>query len=262
MNIDKEEYLFHINDENQRRHMRRVLDFIGISLKNHSVTTTDFMEPKLIDLAESILSHFDQLDYCVEGGFDNAERNIIVIYPWYHDYQRDQDSTLRAFEITNNIEGLKHSHVLGSILGLGLVRDKIGDIGIFPDKILVTVLEEVYDYILINLRKIDRSYVDIRPVDPYDLGSVVEKGKTIDLIASSKRLDVLIAEVYNLSRSKAKSLIDSGLVKVNYSVETKSHLDIEEKDLVSVRGHGRFRLDSYNGRTKKDRLKFSIFQPD
>ena len=71
------------------------------------------------------------------------------------------------------------------------------------------------------------------------------------VIVSSFRLDNLISKVFNLSRSKVKDMIQAELVKVNFAKETRSHLELELGDLVSVRHYGRFRLYDLEGNTKK-----------
>lgn len=258
MKIDKNEYLSHIQDDRSRNQLRRVLDFVVKTLKDHTLTYTDFLEPDLLEEAKIIIEDFDQLSYSIEGGFDNAERNIIAIYPWYYDYDGLADSPLRAIKITQHVEDIKHSQVLGSILGLGLVREKIGDIGFFDDKILVCILKEVEDYILDNLRQIHHYYVDVSQFSVEDLGSIEENLTERSLIVPSKRLDAVVSELYNISRSKTKALIEDKRAKLNYKVEIKSHTELQEEDLVSIRGFGRFKIKSFDGKTRKDKLRLTI----
>ncbi len=259
MKINKEEYLNHINGEKELMAMRRLLDLIEVTINRHSINYTDFLEPHMIKFGESILNRFEEISYSIEGGFSNSERKVIIIYSWYHFYENKTDSPLNGLEIKGNIENLDHRDVLGSILGLGIVRDKIGDIGFFKDSIKVSLLKDISSFVLYNLKKIKKENVEVALIDPDDLGEIVQEGTEKFIIISSMRLDSLISEAYNISRKDAQKLIESNLVKLNYAFETKTHKSIEEGDLVSVRGKGRFQIKKVEGLTKKERIKLILF---
>ncbi|MDO5028256.1 MAG: YlmH/Sll1252 family protein [Bacillota bacterium] len=260
MKINKDEYLLHLHDEKEKKAMKRVLDLVEITINRHSITYTDFLEPNLVEAAKSILNRFDQISYSIDGGFENAERNIISIYSWYYFYE-EKDLPLKALELKGNIENLDHRDVLGSLLGLGIVREKIGDIGFFPDSIKLVVSTDISTFILYNLNKVKHENIKVQEIPLADLGEIQVAGIDKDLIVSSLRLDQLVAEAYNLSRSQAQKLVASGLVKVNFSTEEKGHKNLEEGDLVSVRKKGRFKIKKINGLTKKGRIKTTIFYP-
>lgn len=262
MEINKEEYLYHIHDVDHENAMKRVLDLIEITLNRHILSHTDFLEPNLVKLAKSILNRFDDIEYVIDGGFENAERSVITIFNDYHYFDRQLDSPLRAFKITGNIGELEHRDVLGSVLGLGITRDKVGDIGFFEDSIKIVLHKDISDFILFNLRKIKREYIEIKEIPLSELGEIIEEGSIREVTASSMRLDCVISEAFNLSRSDAKKLIQSELVKVNFDTEDKFHKELEEKDLISVRGKGRVRIKKIGGLTKKERIKLTLFYPE
>lgn len=260
MKINKEEYLLHLTDDQEKKAMRRLLDFIEITINRHCITYTDFFEPNLVEAAKSILNRFDEIAYSIDGGFENAERKIISIYSWYYFYE-EKDLPLMALEIKGNIDNLDHRDVLGSLLGLGIVREKIGDIGFFPDAIRLVASTDISTFILYNLKKIKHENVSLREIPLKDLGELIIEGYDRDVIISSLRLDQLVAEAYNLSRSNAQKLISSKLVKVNFRLEEKCHKILEEGDLVSVRRKGRFKIKEITGLTKKGRIKAKFFYP-
>ena len=262
MLLDKNEYLSHINRQEDRVAMRRVLDLIESTITRHTVQCTDFLEPNLIELSQSILNRFTDIKYSIDGGFNNAERQMICIYPWYHFYNQKTDLNIKGISITGNIQGLRHSDVLGSILGLGIIRDKIGDIAFFDEKIKVAVHTDVYDFVLGHLGKIGREYVSVDPIGVDQLGEVIYSGTTKMIIAASMRLDALVSGVYNISRAQAKDLISKDLVKLNHRTENRSHIEGAIGDLVSTRGYGRFRVESLDGVTRSDRIRLTVFQPE
>ncbi len=261
MKINKEEYLLHIQDEKEKIQMKRVLDLIEITINRHTISYTDFLEPNLIRLAESILNRFREIGYHIDGGFENAERKIISIYSWYYFYEKNSDSKVVGLEIKGNINNIEHRDVLGSLLGLGLVRDIIGDIGFFENSIKVAINKDISNFIIYNLNKVKRENVKVKLIPGEDLGQIIVDGDEKFIIAPSMRLDSIISEALNLSRSDAQKYISSNLVKVNYSYETKAHKDLKIGDLISVRGKGRFHIKSSEGLTKKERIKLVLFFP-
>ena len=76
--------------------------------------------------------------------------------------------------------------------------------------------------------------------------SFIEKATTV----SSLRLDSVVSAATGLSREKSSNLIKGGYVTVMYNIiESPSH-QINEGDVFSVRGSGKFILFSINGKTK------------
>lgn len=262
MRLDKDKYLSHIRDDDEKISMRRVLDLIEMAVNKFITVHTNFLDPNLVELSKSILNRFDEIEYKVIGGFDNAERNVVCIYNVHSFYDDEENIPLRALFIKTNTENITHRDVLGSILGLGITRDKVGDISIGEDGVTVVLLEEIADYVKYNLEKVRRENVTISDVDLDELESIEEAGTTKSIILASLRLDAAVSEVYNLSRDTAQKLIRAELVKVNHAAVDKTHHLLEEGSLVSVRGKGRFKIISIDGYTKKDRVKLTIFRPE
>lgn len=77
-------------------------------------------------------------------------------------------------------------------------------------------------------------------------------------IVPSLRLDVVIGETLNISRSKVKELIEGDRVAVNSASVSSSHYQIMNNDIVSVHGFGKFIFYESLGRTKKDRIQIHI----
>jgi len=61
-----------------------------------------------------------------------------------------------------------------------------------------------------------------------------------------------------LSRQKAKLLVQNGLVKVNFKVVEQSSFEVEKGDLISIRGYGRSKVLSIEGKTKKEKWKIVV----
>src|SRR5690625_1078988 len=70
---------------------------------------------------------------------------------------------------------------------------------------------------------------------------------------SSMRLDILIKEIYRISRSKAAQLIKREQVKVNFKTVSDQAMTVLEADLISVRGYGRSRIIEIGGMSRKNK---------
>lgn len=255
--LDREKFIANIQDKEQVENARRLLDKIEIVLHRHMVQCTDFLDPYERRVATSILNQFMDIDYRELGGIEEAERKIIAIYPHYHILSKE-DVDLNYVEISNYTNSFTHRDFLGSILGLGIKREKIGDVFVHKDSTQVVVKSEISDFILLNLNKVGRENVEVKEISAENLCPMEIKyvEKTID--APSLRLDGVVSNVLNLSRSKGQSLINNKCVKVNWEKINKGHREVNEGDIISVKGYGRFIVFSFLGKTRKDRFKISI----
>lgn len=255
--LDREEYISHINDPEQIINMRRILDKIDIVMTNHMVESTDFLNPYERKLARSILNRFIDIDYREVGGLDDSERQIIVIYPDYH-YLTEDDYDLEALKISDYISEFSHRDILGSLMGLGIVREKVGDILVNDEETHIVVKKEISDYVFYNLEKIGRENVKVEKISLTDIkkGKLLYNEKTNTV--ASLRLDAIISMALNIPRSSAQKLVDGERVRVNWEPVNRVFLDLEEGDLISIKGFGRFILHSIGGKSRKDRIRITI----
>ncbi|WP_010242349.1 RNA-binding protein [Peptoniphilus rhinitidis] len=253
--LDRIDLVNHINRVEDRTSIRQVIDKIESVINNHITISTNFLNPHEINLSISILNRFkDKISYEIDGGYEDSEASLIYIYPSYK-YERDIDDIV-ALKFKSN-EKIKHSDVLGALLALSIDRRKIGDILIGKKFTYFFVKREVANFVEINLTKISKYNINLsREAKPYDLPKREYYYK--DIVASSFRLDNLISKVFNLSRGKAKKMIDSELVKVNFVKETRPHFELECGDLVSLRNFGRFRVFNVRGNTRKGNFVIEV----
>lgn len=74
------------------------------------------------------------------------------------------------------------------------------------------------------------------------------------------RLDCVISEIAKTSRGKAEELINEGRVFVNFENVEKLTKQIKEKDIITIRGKGRFEIDKIEGTTRNGRTKIVVNQ--
>ena len=84
---------------------------------------------------------------------------------------------------------------------------------------------------------------------------VERKYKPIADTVASPRLDGVVAALCNLSREAAKEKITAGDVEQNYEAVERPDAAVNAGDAVSVRGVGKFCIDSVSDPTKKGRYR-------
>ena len=75
-----------------------------------------------------------------------------------------------------------------------------------------------------------------------------------DTVASG-RLDAVVAALCNLSRDKARTAVESGLVEIDFESEERPDRTVNTPAVISVRGVGKFRVLSLCDKTKKGRYR-------
>ena len=153
---------------------------------------------------------------------------------------------------------LSHRHYLGTILSLGIERNKIGDILVTDDGAYVFLLSDIAEFVRDNIEKIAGCGVDIEILDAATVKVPEKKYELLDIVAASERLDAVIASLLKISRNDAKSLILSGKVSVNHFETQGISTQLKEGNLLSVRGFGRAEIFAFGGKTRSERIHIKI----
>ncbi|EOD01289.1 RNA-binding protein [Caldisalinibacter kiritimatiensis] len=259
MLLDKEKYLEHIKDNEQIFEMRKVLDKVEQVMSYHSIEYTDFLNPYQCRLARSFLNRFHDIEYYEDGGYNSAERKTIIIYPFYLD-RMSVEAPLAAVKIENKskFNNINHRDYLGAIMSLGIKREKIGDIVIHDNYTQVVLHKDILEYVILNLNKIGNEPVRVNEISINDVIKGKEEYKEIFSTVASLRLDSLVSSAVNVSRKISQNYIKLGKVKVNWQPIQQLSYEVKEGDVFSIRGYGRYKLESILGNSKKDRLKLII----
>lgn len=237
----------------------RAEDTIELSEKHCCLKFLGFLTPD----ERSIIEHSVLIPYDIIcgffGGYDYAERTIFTARPDFLKEISDDDIPIKVIEITGrDISNLSHRDYLGSILGLGIKREKVGDIIVLEDKGMVFVLSDIAEYILNNLTKIGRVGIKARIKEICEAETPPPKFKEVNGTVSSLRLDCILSLALSVSRSIANNLISGKKVFVNWRLEIRSDFILDTGDMISVRGFGRFRIKSLNDFSRKNRQHITI----
>ena len=188
------------------------------------------------------------------GDFPDARRKMLAIYPDYCEDYVNEDVPIKCLTFSYRDEDkLTHRDFLGSFMALRLKRETIGDIVVSNGRAQALVTEIAARTIMSTVSKIGRVGVNVSDDLPFDM-EVTQEYKDIPASVASLRLDCIVAAAANISREKAAGLIRSDKVDINHFTVSAVSKEVQQGDIISVRGCGRFILSDIGGLTRKDRV--------
>jgi RNA-binding protein YlmH len=253
--MNKTELLKSIKNEDERILYARALDKAAATLKLYEPQFTDFTDPfKMGTLCDIVHKEYGfSLNTMVWGGFAEAERRTLGFFPDYTE-PTPEDFPISCVEISYNSKfsrELTHRDFLGSVLGLGINREKTGDILIEPDRAYMFADKEVASFICANLERVGHTKVKVSLLDSYT--PEVKEGTEKRITVTSLRLDALLCGAFNLSRGKVADLIKGEKAFINWIPVTNGAKLVSQGDTLTLRGCGRVVLKELQGITKKER---------
>lgn len=220
--------------------------------REYSIVATDFY-----DLAsQSLLNGFVR-EHAAEGvyfygGYEDAERRGIVFVPDYLDIKgedelisyfkenpRDCPFAVLSARIGQKGASLRHSDYLGSLLALGVRREKTGDILVSGEGAQILTAADIAPYLAENYIKAGRIPLSVRAVTVDELVITPPELKRIRTVISSPRLDNAVSAAFEVSRKAAAEAINRGLVFVNSTENRKPDFHLKGGEKLVLRGKGK-----------------------
>ena len=240
----------------------RLDDFRECAVRGN-VGISAFFSPREELAAREYLTR-GKVDFISYGGYEAAERKKIYVLPDFIEEKSVEALLEFGFDCEidcvliegSRFETLSHRAVMGSILGLGVERDSIGDIVMINDNSAIFFCDtKLTAFFEENLERVGRDKVKVYRID-FDESILPERKvlKINDTVASA-RLDCVVASLCSLSRERAKEKITSSLVELNYECEERPDRIIDTPSVISVRGVGKFRVISLSDVTRKGRYR-------
>ncbi len=256
--MKKRDILKSISDEDERLAAAKAFDKLEIAVKTYKPEFTGFMDPyKAHSIKERISG--GECAVVIYGGYDESERVKMGFFPEFCE-PCAEDFPITPIEIAYNRQysrKLSHRDFLGSILGLGITRDKVGDIVIEESRAVAFADSDIAEYICASLERVWHTKVGTRLLKSFTpvQNEVNEKRLTV----SSLRLDAVVSGVFNISRGRAAELVKGEKAFVNWRLITSVSHNVCQGDIVTVRGTGRVKINEVLGNTKKDRIALSVW---
>ena len=240
--------------------LAKVLDKAEQAESRNIPASTDFLSPQQRAQAQDLLrlAGVPETSYVLQGGYEGAERQVILFLPDWMDPE-SAESPIRCLRATYREEEKPgHRDFLGSLMGMGIVREKIGDILVAPGSADLLALEGVADFLLQNWTSAGRVKLHVSAIEPDNLHIPAVQRREVRDTVSSLRLDAVAASGFRLARGKAAALIESGKVQLNWRECVKPDKLLEAGDVVSARGFGKFELAEVGGLTRKGRISIVL----
>lgn len=249
-----------------------------------SATATPFLTPREAKYAVRQLSARISGGLAIPwGGYPSAERVRILLLPDYvegllppaEDAERsspaerlqaagfdeladEASAATTALSIRGSgFRALSHRDYMGAILGLGLERDTLGDILPSEDGhgALLFCTARVADFLTSELHQIGSDTVRVCRPDPSSLQIPPRRVQPLQDTVASERLDCVVAALCGLSRERAQACIREGLCELDYEVVRECDRLVEPPSVLSLRGHGKFRVLPFAGENRHGRLR-------
>ena len=252
------------NDE-ERFLMRHIEDLADSAFSRGIARYSSFLSDREQELARAALGRAGvEEGWRFEGGWPDAERRVLCLEPEYSYGECPVRCVQLQCRALPGAELPAHKDYLGSLMGLNLRREALGDILLpesAPGTAYVFALEPAAQLICQELCQAGRVEVSTRLLEPEEIPEFPAPERELrTATVSSLRLDAVLAAMLHISRGTAAELIEAGRVEINHLPVEKPHAPVYQDDVFTVRGKGRFRLTALPGKSKKDRSIIEFFQ--
>ena len=254
--------------ENQEDKMliSRLFDKIEEVKENNQMAYTDFLDMHEQAIVTRELKTL-KVPYILWGGFTEASRQMCIFYPEFMSEEEAQEKCNEDIQIVRinlppSLKGTyEHRMYLSAIMKIGIKRKKAGDIVCDKNGADVVVSRDLAPYVeqkLSVLTKFSKCKFEILPITK--IRELIIKKREIEILVQSLRIDGIIAELLHISRSQAEDYLKAKKVFINYENEFKCSKLLKEKDVLVIRGKGKFEFDEIVGNTKKNKFVLRFFK--
>ena len=239
--------------------LAKLWDKINAGIRRNIPANTCFLSPRELELAKYLFGNEPGL-YAF-GGYEDAERKMLVYLPDYleEDSLYEEDSPMVCLRASFfEKDDLSHRDFLGALMGAGIARETVGDICVGKGCCDFFVTAEIAPYIQQNFLSAGRTKLHLDQIPLRDAQIPEPEVKEIKDTLASLRLDSIISSGFRIGRSLASQYVSAGKAAIDGLPCEKPDKAVSEGMKISVRGLGKIKLVSVNGRTKKDRISVTI----
>ncbi len=190
------------------------------------------------------------------GGYPGAERVMFGAFPKFEEPSGEAFPIAAVTAAYRPQDRLGHRDFLGALLSAGIERAALGDILAGEGRCVLFCRREVADFLCSQVTKIGGAGVrlSLGAEEPYP---EAHRFTPFSSVIASARLDCAVAAAAGMSRGKAAKMIRARLVERNHEPAGAPDGGVEEGDVLSVRGEGRFVIDRLGPVTQKGKLGFA-----
>ena len=232
---------------------KRTKELAQRSLNKKIFVFTDFLNERE---QQEIKNAFPQDFVTFLGGAEFSERKIARF--GYADFAQCETPlcVLKLHPLGGKFStAMHHRDVLGAIMSLGVVREKVGDV-FCQDDCFAVVHKSICKFLQQNLVQVGKNAVEVTESEV--LSSCAPNLESRQISAQSNRVDALLSKIFALPREKACYLVETGNVAIDGTPCEKSARALKTGEKVSVRGFGKFVFVGEKGTSKKGKTYFEV----
>lgn len=232
--------------------LAHIKDLFLFAQQKSTTRFTSFLDMHQLVMARQIALSSGYSNFMFFSGYPKGERAILGVFSEF--------GLRETFPITpitlsfRNEDHIGHRDILGSLMGLEIARESIGDILVGDGVAVVFVLNSVSLIILNELKKVGNCGIKASEGMPLTLPPL-HNYLDVTAVVSSLRLDCIVAAMAGISRDKSSHTIKSQFVSINGAQVCNPSCKVLEEDIVSIRGFGKFLFVNVLKTTKKGRLQ-------
>ena len=232
-----------ISDPQEKLFVKSFLEYMYKAEQQNRAFFTDFYNKDwMVQILRQYVGFIPEGMIAYFGGYEDAERQMISIAPYPLEIWEWPMSSLKIEVKTGIGKALTHRDYLDALLGLGIVREAIGDIILAPFGAYVILKAQIVDYVSVHLTSIGRyQNVTLTAISFEEIVPELPNIKTMQLTVASLRLDAILAGGFGISRGVAAKLIQADKAKCNGVIVSASYL-VKEGDTVTLRGFGKLKV--------------------
>ena len=233
--------------------LARVWDKYEQTERRNIPSATVFLSPRERQLAQAMLNAAGvRSGYLFDGGYEGAERTVLLFLPgWAEEPEGSGLVFLRAS--FHGGESLTHRDILGSLMGLGVVRERVGDILVSPHSADIVAAPSLREFFLREWDQAGRVKLTVTEIGREALCVPQAQVKVIRDTVSSLRLDAVLSCGFSLARGKAADAVTGGRVSLNHRECLKADRQVAQGDVITCRGLGKCVVKEVPGQSKKGR---------
>ncbi|KAB1216607.1 putative RNA-binding protein YlmH [Morella rubra] len=240
--------------------VKHILEMATRAASRREIFHSNFLTPPVLKESMLALEKLSDIRAVAQGGYPQAERcRISVGHP---DLLTSDPDVIAALSVSGNFsfQPCSHGDFLGTILGKGIAREKLGDIILQGEKgAQILVVPELVDFIISTLDKVGNVPVSCTKIPLISLDYEPPRTQSFKTVEASLRVDALGSAGFKISRSKLVDSISKGEVRVNWNPVSKNNTPLKTGDIVSVSGRGRLKIGEIKT-TRKGKFEVELIR--
>ena len=238
----------------------RLKDLARRSYEQNMFTFTPFLGMMEQTIFWEMESELRYAGFTIFGGRENAER-IMIRFGKAEELGYEEEFPIVLVHMKPLLQKFSdefsHRDFLGALMNLGINRDLLGDILLGNKEGFLFCQNTIAPFICEELTKVKHTHISCKIAEA--LSEYQEKEPVAEEhFVASERLDALIAQVYNLSRSQSITLFREKKVFVGGRLTENNSRTCKEGEVINVRGFGKFIYDGIGYTTRKGRQRVHI----